>query len=223
MSIEIALIDSGVNPNHPHVNWVEGGCGFVSDPEGRVTTAPDFSDTIGHGTAVAGIIREQVPHARLYALKIFYEDLGAPASFLLESLKWAILKNIKMIHLSLGMESNASKAELEELCDLAFKKNIIIVAAARSSNDLVFPSAFKTVIGAYWHHECDRHSLVYHPNNPIDFGAHGYPRPLPGLPREMNFSGNSFAAAHVTAKAAQLLEKDPDLNLSSLKEAMDVS
>jgi hypothetical protein len=51
---------------------------------------------------------------------------------------------------------------------------------------------------------------VYHPGKPVEFGAWGQPRSLPGLPDEMNFKGSSFAAARVTALAARLLEKQPE-------------
>ncbi|HSM73518.1 MAG TPA: hypothetical protein VK852_02750, partial [Desulfobacterales bacterium] len=44
---------------------------------------------------------------------------------------------------------------------------------------------------------------------PIPFGAHGWPRPLPGLPQERNFRGHSFAAARVTAEVARLLAQNP--------------
>ncbi len=220
MTIKIALIDSGVNPTHPHAQGVEEGCGFVLDPEGRVVTDPDFGDTIGHGTAIAGIILEKTVHVRLYALKIFYERLYAPVSFLLASLEWAIMKNMRIIHLSLGTELNEYRAELEDLCCIARKRNIVIVAAARSPNDRIFPSVFSTVIGVYWHRECDPHRLIHHPGHAIEFGAHGYPRSLPGIPREMNFSGSSFAAAHVTARAAQLLEKHPGYTVPDLKNTL---
>lgn len=220
MTISIALIDSGINPGHHHVRWVEGGLGFTPGPEGKVVTGPDFSDKIGHGTAIAGIIREKTLNARLYALKIFHGNLYAPASLLLASLKWAVLRNIKIIHLSLGTEEKKYKSELEALCRTAFSKDIVIVAAARSANDRVFPSVFKMVIGVYWNQECNPSDLIYHPNNTIEFGAYGYPRPLPGLPQERNFHGHSFAAARVTARAAQLLEKHSDYTVSDLKVAL---
>jgi len=220
MTISIALIDSGVNPSHHHVQWVEEGLGFKPGPEGKAVADSDFSDKIGHGTAIAGIIREKAFNARLYALKIFHDSLYAPASLLLASLKWAVLRNIKIIHLSLGTEAKKHKSELEALCHTAFSKDIVIVAAARSVDDRVLPSVFETVIGVYWNQECNQSDLVYHPDSKIEFGAYGYPRPLPGLPQERNFHGHSFAAARVTAMAAQLLENHPDYTVSDLKTAL---
>ncbi len=52
--IRIAIIDSGVNPRHPHVgNLVEG----VTIEDDRIV--PGALDVLGHGTAVTGLIHEQ--------------------------------------------------------------------------------------------------------------------------------------------------------------------
>ncbi len=97
MSPDIAIIDSGINPWHVHVQGVEGGVAFHLNSEGEITEDDDFRDAIGHGTAIAGIIREKVPFARIYAVKIFHEELNAPVSLLLAALEWAIDRNIRII------------------------------------------------------------------------------------------------------------------------------
>ncbi|MFY9942579.1 MAG: hypothetical protein WAK57_10430, partial [Desulfobacterales bacterium] len=56
---------------------------------------------------------------------------------------------------------------------------------------------------------CGPGRILYNPGRPIAFGAHGWPRALPGLPQESNFRGHSFAAAHVTAEVARLLADNP--------------
>lgn len=217
---KIALIDSGVNPGHFHVQGVEGGLGFCVNSEGRVTESSDFNDEIGHGTAIAGIIRGKVPSARIYALKIFHKDLNAPVSLLLAALEWAIRHNIEIIHLSLGTEREEYRADLEKLCRRAYHKGIVILAAARSPDDRVYPSAFETVIGVYRNRDCDENSVVYHPGSPVEFGAHGFPRAIPGIPQERNFCGNSFAVAHVTARAVQVLEKHPNAGVDTVKDKL---
>ncbi|MDM8523192.1 S8 family serine peptidase [Desulfococcaceae bacterium HSG8] len=219
MSPDIAIIDSGINPWHIHVQGVEGGIAFYSDSEG-LTTDGDFRDAIGHGTAIAGIIREKIPSARMYAVKIFHEELNAPVSLLLGALEWAIDKNIKIIHLSLGTERETYRNELESLCQYAFDKGIVMLAAARSPDDRVFPSVFETVIGVCWDRGCNETSIRYYPGEKVEFGAYGWPRAIPGLPQEKNFCGNSFAAAHITARVAQLLERNPGAEPLQIKEML---
>ena len=46
--VRIAVIDSGVHARHPHVNGVAGGVSIF--PDGREEA--DFTDRLGHGTAV---------------------------------------------------------------------------------------------------------------------------------------------------------------------------
>ena len=205
--LRIAVIDSGINPQHPHVGAVAGGLSFDLNPQGEVTTSEDFHDAIGHGTAIAGLIREKAPDAALYAIRIFHKTLKAPSSLLIAALEWAVRSDMEMVHLSLGTVHEEDGEVLRELCGCAYDKGVIIIAAARSPNDRIFPAVFETVIAAYHHPECDENTLVYHPEGPIEFGACGFPRPLPGLPRKLNFRGHSFAAAHVTARIARILEK----------------
>lgn len=220
MSVDIALIDSGVNASHSHVGWVAGGVAFCQGPNGEVSENPDFHDSIGHGTAIAGIIREKVPQARIYALKIFHEDLQAPVSLLTSALQWAIGHTMKLIHLSLGIEWDQGGERLSELCHRAYERNLVVIAAARSPDDFVYPSSLDTVIGVYWNRTCDQAGLIYHADNPIEFGACGFPRALPGLPAERNFYGSSFAAAHVTAMAAQFLEESPTARVQWVRERL---
>ncbi len=210
MSIDIAIIDSGVNPSHPHVQGVAGGLTFALDPDGRPNATAGFEDRIGHGTAIAGIFKEKLPDARIWAVKIFQSDLTASSKLLIAALEWAIEANVEMIHLSLGTEREKDRQPLARICQLAYQKGIIILAAARGYEDIVYPAVFKTVIGVYWNKTCGPDSIISHPDNPINFGAWGYPRPLPGLDPKHNFCGNSFAVAHVSVKAAQILVSNKD-------------
>jgi subtilisin family serine protease len=220
VNIDIAIIDSGINPSHPHVQKVAGGVAFALDSAGRVTKTDDYADRIGHGTAIAGIFREALPTARLWAVKIFQDDLTASARLLLAGLEWAIQANIKLIHLSLGTEREKDREPIARLCRKAHGKGQIISAAARRSDDTVVPARIDTVIGAYWNKACRPGAIVYHPDHPIPFGAWGHPRPLPGLDQRHNFCGSSFAAAHVSAMAAQVLAMNRDAQWIDVKHTL---
>lgn len=218
--IDIALIDSGINAAHSHVGNVADGVSLNLDSKGGLVVGDDFSDEIGHGTAIAGVIRAGAPLARLHAVKIFRAELKAATPLLLAALEWAIEKRMKIIHLSLGTEREEDREILSAGCRVAHDRDIIIVASARSHDDVIFPAAFDSVIGAYWNKECDEDFLIYCSDAPIEFGAYGFPRSLPGMPQEMNFRGNSFAAAHVTARAARLLEQNPDGGVAWVREEL---
>jgi subtilisin family serine protease len=220
MGIDIAIIDSGVNPWHSHVQGVAGGVSFHVDESGEVAASDDYRDPLGHGTAIAGVIREKVPDGRLHAVRIFHESLEAPMSLLIAALEWAVEEQAKMIHLSLGTEREEFRPELERICRVASEKDMVIVAAARGPDDRVYPGAFETVIGVYWDRACVDDSLVYHPGRSVEFGACGRPLALPGMPEEDNFRGSSFAAARVTGLAADLLAKNPTQGAGWVKKAL---
>jgi hypothetical protein len=220
MPLKIAIIDSGINRNHFHVGNVAGGHGYRHNGAGKIELDPDFSDEIGHGTAIAGILSEKAPFADLYAIKIFQKELAASADVLMLALKWAIKERIKIVHLSLGIEVEAYREDFKALCKTAHDRNIIILAAARSSRDSIIPAAFQTVIGVFWDHQCGKDMISYHPGEKIEFGAYGWPREIPGMPQEMNFRGNSFAVAHVTGKVAQIVEKCPNASPAFLREML---
>lgn len=217
MEVSIAIIDSGVNPWHSHVQGIEGGIAFGCGRDGEVVSSEDFRDEIGHGTALAGIIREKAPKTAVYAVKIFRRALEAPAAVLLEALRWTIGQRIKVINLSVGTERAQDRDSLEALCRDAEKEGCIMVAAARGPEHRIFPSVFESVIGVYWNRSCSRDALIFHPGNAIEFGAYGRPRDLPDLAPEKNLSGSSFAAAHVSAMVIHLAQERPDLSVAEAR------
>ena len=217
MTIKIAVIDSGINPEHSHVQGVAGGISFHLETSGKVMEGADYRDELGHGTAIAGVIREKNSQAKIYAVKIFDQFLEAPGALLLTAMQWAIAAKVNIIHLSLGTERPEHRKDLKQLCQDAVRKDIVIVASARSLEDQVFPAIFDEVIAVYWNHDCREGSLIYYPDSFVEFGAYGRPRALPGIPQELNFGGSSFAAAHVTAMAANILADNPMAGVVGVK------
>ena len=220
MGIRVTVIDSGVNPWHSHVQGVEGGRSFRLSPSGGIEEDGDYRDELGHGTAIAGVVCERAPHVRLQAFKIFHQELFAPAPVLLAALEQAVRMQSKIIHLSLGTEQPGVRGALAGLCEEAEEQDTVIVAAARGPEDPVWPASLESVIGVYWNPSCDEGSLLYHPGKPVEFGAYGRPRPLPGLPQENNLRGNSFAAARVTAWAAAYLCEHPSAGSASVRDML---
>lgn len=207
---EIAVIDSGVNPYHPHVGHILGGHGLEETQPGRVEKTAGFMDEIGHGTAICGILHHKAPLAKLYAVKIFKTRLSASVPLLTGALKWCIDRRFHIIHLSLGVANSEYAGELEDLCRLAVQKNIVILASAEGPDSRMSPACFDSVIGVWGHPECPWDQVRFQPDARVKFSAHPHPRPIPGLSQENNFRGHSFAVAHVTARVARLRKENPD-------------
>jgi subtilisin family serine protease len=91
------MIDSGVNPHHPHVQQISGGIHIT--PEG---VDDEYLDFLGHGTAVAGAVREKAPSAEIYVVKVFDRSLITSGSILLRGIDWCLDEKMDLINLSLG-------------------------------------------------------------------------------------------------------------------------
>src|SRR5438045_5186247 len=67
--VKVAVIDSGIDANHPEIDGHVGGYVAISEgPEGKgfIYDTEPHEDIAGHGTACAGIIRSFAPDCELY-------------------------------------------------------------------------------------------------------------------------------------------------------------
>jgi subtilisin family serine protease len=198
----IAVIDSGIHPGHPHVGAVRGGTCLVSgDDEG------DSIDRIGHGTAVSAAIREKSPGAELLAVKVFDRQLATNAAVLARAIDWSADAGARLINLSLGTSNAAHQELLGDAVERAKRAGAIVVSARQSGNVKWLPGSLPSVaaVEVDWSLERDELEISGSGDDTV-FRATGYPRPIPGVPRERNLSGISFAVANVTGFLARALE-----------------
>ncbi len=159
VNVDVAVLDSGIDPAHPDLN-VEGGYNC---------TGPDraaWADARGHGSHVAGIIGARddatgvvgvAPGARLWAVKIV-NDLGvATDSTALCGIDWVTRhRSIEVANMSLGGtgldDGNCGRSNLDAL-HLAICRSVAagvtyVVAAGNAATDagLVVPAAYDEVI-----------------------------------------------------------------------------
>lgn len=211
--VKIACIDSGINPWHPHINSLAGGIGFTVKSDGRILATKNYHDELGHGTAVAGVIMEQVPEAKLWSVKIFHQTLSTYMEVLCTAIEWCIEERMDLVNLSLGIRRDAP--ELKLLCEQAADEGVLIVTACDEQNNLVWPGYYDSVFGVRAGQHCSSDVFFYHPEQKPSFHAFGLPRELAGPMQKFNFQGHSFAAAHVTGYLAKLKEH---FNITSKEE-----
>jgi hypothetical protein len=190
--MKIAIIDSGIHPGHPHVGHIAGAVEITLAGEGQ-----DAIDRLGHGTAVAGAIREKAPEAELYAVKVFDRRLAANIEIILRALAWCREHGMDLVNLSLGT-GNPSHRDgfLRVLGD-----DLVVVSAAN-----FLPGSLPGVIGVAPDPACPRDVFRYGAGV---FHASPYPRPIPGVPVARNLQGASFAVANMTGLAARALRNAP--------------
>ena len=109
MTVRVAVVDSGINPDHPHVAQVKGGVFFDKGIE-----SPDFVDRLGHGTAVAAVIHEKAPKADIYAVRIFNRRLSANIDTLMQGLQWSLANGMHVVNLSVGTANEKHRVRFED-------------------------------------------------------------------------------------------------------------
>ena len=217
--VRIAVIDSGVHAPHPHIQGVAGGVSITED--GREEA--DYTDRIGHGTAVAAVIREKAPGAEIFAVKIFHARLAARIGTLVRAIEWSVENGMHLINLSLGTSNPAHEAVLLRAVVHVVGNGITLVAAYEDGGTRWLPGCLPTFspvgqavspvssplpvglvpVALDW--DCPRDE--YRTGKLLDgrtlFRASGYPRPIPGVPPGRNLKGISFAVANVTGLLAR--------------------
>ncbi len=193
MRVRVGIVDSGINPDHPHVGQVIGGVFFHAEGE-----SPDFVDRIGHGTAVAGVIREKAPAAELYAVRIFDRQLATNIDNLMRGLDWCLGHGIQVVNLSIGTANEQHRPHFEDFLRRASSQGVFVVSAAN-----MLPGILEGAIGVDSDAECDRETCRF--RNGV-FLASPYPRSIPGVPREFNLHGISFAIANCTGLLVRVME-----------------
>lgn len=209
--VRIAVIDSGVAAGHPHVGEVAGGLTIAENLE----TSPDFSDGIGHGTAVAAVLREKAPDAELLAIRIFQRRLTTTALVLERAIEIALERGAHLVNLSLGTENVEHEARLQQAVDRARRHGAVVVSPRCHRGRSWLPGSLRGVVAVELDGTLDRGSIrVRRGSNPPDPSlltcrASGFPRPVPGVPPERNLRGISFAAANVSGILARARETGP--------------
>ena len=133
--VSVAVVDSGVNPAHPHVGRVAGGVRItLSGAE-----ADDHIDRLGHGTAVFAAIQEKAPEAELFAVRVFDDRLRTSSRALVAAIDWAAERGIRVLNLSLGTLRREHAADLEAAVARLAASGGVVVAAAEDKGRRWWP------------------------------------------------------------------------------------
>ena len=203
--VRVVLIDSGVHAAHPHVGGVSGGVGIDSAGERHA----DFIDRLGHGTAVAAVVREKAPAAEILVAKVFDRELAATGPALVAACEWAIEQRATVVNLSLGTANAQHAGALTAVVNRLRAAGAVIIAAGPQDGVTWLPGSLPGVwsVTLDWSLPRDQCRVVTDEGR-WSFTACGYPRPIPGVPPERNLKGLSFAVANVTGLLATLFERE---------------
>ncbi|WP_048109396.1 S8 family serine peptidase [Nitrosarchaeum koreense] len=131
--IKIAVIDTGVDYNHPDLfgfgpdGKVVGGYNFINEGEPPL-------DTNGHGTQVAGVIAANgilkgvAPNSKILAYKVSENGEGVSSDLIIKAINKSIEDNADIINISLGV--NKTNSNIDKAVNNALQKGIIVITAA---------------------------------------------------------------------------------------------
>jgi subtilisin len=223
--MRVAVVDSGIEADHPAVNGrVVGAVGVEYD--GRTKTGVRYVeeepfDPAGHGTACAGIICSLAPEVELYAVRVLGRDMTGRAMQFAGGLRWAIEHGMHVVNLSLSTSKQDYYGLFHEIADEAYFKNVLLVSAVNNIPAPSYPSLYSSVISVAASSSQDPFNYYYNPSPPVEFGA-------PGIDVRVAWNnhsyivatGNSFAAPHIAGLAARIRSKHPELNPFQIKTVL---
>ncbi len=230
----VAVVDTGIQVDHP----------FLSNnlyvKEGKLSSknyGVDFSlkskstrpsDTHGHGTHVAGIIKSVYPDVKLLALKYYNPKASGQANLnsTIKALEYAVDQNVDVINYS-GGGPEPSEQELAVL-KKAERKGILVIAAAGNEKSNIdvkqnayYPASYglSNIITVGAHNESNK--IISSSNwgsKSVDIAAPGFriKSAIPGNGAGY-MTGTSQATAFVSGVVALLKAKYPEFNYNQLR------
>ncbi|MBT2689206.1 S8 family serine peptidase [Bacillus sp. ISL-47] len=234
--IKVGVIDTGIRTNHPDLK-VAGGVSFVEGSD-------SYSDDMGHGTHVAGIIGAQdnsigvvgvAPEADIYAIKALDSKGEGNISDIIAAIDWAMERKMDIINLS--VTSPQGSYLLSQTLQKAYNQDIIIVAASGNSltpltgsQDVLFPARYPTVIGVGSINRNNQKSSFAYYGESLELVAPGekilstYSGYIDGVYKDYTYAdGTSMASPFVAGIAALYKQAYPEFTNAQIRTLMQQS
>lgn len=239
--VKIAIIDTGINQNHQDINQTR-----LVLRKNFINGSNNPTDaTNGHGSHITGIIGATTNnslgisgidnYSKLYIYKI--ADNSATLNNLIAALNLALEDKVNVINLSLGFYLKCSQvAALQEVFNRLYQANISIITAAGNGSTNVSgysPASCNHIISVGSTNQNDQRSSFSNFGSLVTLSAPGGQSSNPsdssgtilGISGTSNTQyssliGTSQAAPHVSAAAALLLSKNPNLTPDQIKNIL---
>jgi type VII secretion-associated serine protease mycosin len=228
--VKVAVIDSGVDPDHPQMRGhVLAGADFI-DPQGD-----GRQDCIGHGTAVASLIVAQpianipfrglAPGASIMSIRVSEQENTQegvsgrvppqPEQSFASAIRLAVDRGARVINLSVVLGND--DAGVRAATAYAISHNVVVVAAVGNSHDqgdpTPYPAAYDGVVGVGAITPDGVRLDKSQVGKYVDIVAPGSEIAVAIPPRGYQFfQGTSVATPFVSATAALVLQYHPELS-----------
>jgi thermitase len=151
--VKIAVIDSGIDLSHPAFQGVLVAQTDMWDWVDADSTPQDVSGGgsnhgYGHGTAVAGIILQVAPKAKIMPLRVLDASGEGDTANVIAAIDYAVAHGAKVINLSLGTDYDKS---LDNTIKSATKAGVFVIASSGNTGDgnITYPASDALVKGSW--------------------------------------------------------------------------
>jgi len=223
--VKVAVIDSGIDADHPLVGGVAGAVIVEPDPDAepgevRYVDGP-HGDLYGHGTACAAIIRQLAPGVELWSVRVLGERLTGKGWVFGAGVEWCIDNGMDVVNLSLSTSSDDYYAMFHDLVDQAAHAGVVLVSAMANEKKATYPSEFSGVLSVAAVEDKDPERFWRNPGPPAEWGAAGIDVEVAWLGgATVEVTGNSFAAPVMAGHAARVLGAHPGLSPWQVKAVL---
>lgn len=231
--VVVAVLDTGVDAGHPMLaGAVLPGYDLVDDDDDPSESADGVDDdssgiaddSYGHGTFVAGVVRQIAPGAQILPVRVLDEEGRGEFYTIAEGIELAVEAGADVINLSLGVGDKDHGKLIKEALKRARKADVIVVAAAGNtgSENRYFPAADHDVVGvtALDHAGASLASFAGR-GKWVDVAAPGV-----GIVSAMagggvvRWNGTSMATPVVSAQLALMIDARPDDDVKHLEKRL---
>jgi Subtilisin-like serine proteases len=223
-SVLIAVIDTGVDYNHPDLR---GGRVRTDIDRDFVNNDEDAMDDHGHGTFVAGIaaasannelgIAGVCPGCQMLPIKVLTKDGKGSADGVARGIQYAAQAGARIISMSLGVPSKCGCSQtIARAINYAFERGSLLIAASGNDGDkqrISYPASSPRVmsVGASDHN--DQEASFSNRNSYLDIVAPG--KDIYSLKSGGGYvteSGTSAATPFVSGAAGLIWSVNPQLS-----------
>lgn len=223
--IRIAVLDSGIEATHTALRDLRLLDDVaVIERDSQISSVPgNQRDVFGHGTAIAGILRELAPEAEIGSFRVLGEQLRSRSLIIREGARLALERGYHILNCSFGCEREDHVLLFKDWVDQAYISGRHIVAASNHHSLMKreWPAHFPSVLTVSFSESAGTEAFLCRRGHLVEFAARGQDIEVAWLDGgSKKVTGSSFAAPRVAAILARLLSCCPDISPVHAKALM---